>query len=125
MWFIGKLLKYSFLFCILFGLCENAKLPKSNNEKSSSNEISGGVVRMNPPVAKEEVPKEADAEKKTVKKLKNTESIDDMILSKQQVDALYSKDPSQRAGVADVFFRWPKGIVPFEIDASLSKNLIL
>jgi hypothetical protein len=46
---------------------------------------------------------------------------DDMILSKEQENALYSKNSLKRNGLKSVFKQWPAGLVPFEIDTSFSK----
>lgn len=47
---------------------------------------------------------------------------DDMILSQEQLDELYSLKTARRNGLKSAFFRWPEGIVPFQINASFCKT---
>lgn len=49
---------------------------------------------------------------------------DDMILTKEQIDSLYSINGAKRNGLKSSFHHWPKGIVPYEIDEAFSKLLI-
>lgn len=54
---------------------------------------------------------------KTGIKLNDEETeIDDMILDKKQMDALYSKNSMKRTGLKNAFHHWPMAIVPYEID---------
>lgn len=46
---------------------------------------------------------------------------DDMILSKEQIDALFSPNAAKRNGLKNAFHHWPMGIVAFEIDPTFSK----
>lgn len=52
-----------------------------------------------------------------------TDGEDDMILNKEQIDALYSLNAAKRNGLKSAFHHWPMGIVPFEIDSTFSKSL--
>lgn len=47
---------------------------------------------------------------------------DDMILSEEQIEELYSTKAAKRVGLKSDFFMWPKGIVPFQINASFCKT---
>lgn len=47
---------------------------------------------------------------------------DDMILSKEQIDALYSLNAVKRNGLKSAFHHWPMGIVAFEIDPTFRKT---
>ncbi|KAL7037362.1 hypothetical protein ACKWTF_009180 [Chironomus riparius] len=49
---------------------------------------------------------------------------DDMILSQEQLDELYSTKATKRTGLKSDFFRWPEGVVPFQINASYSPEFI-
>ena len=51
-----------------------------------------------------------------------TNDDDDMILSKEQIDALYSLNAAKRNGLKSAFHHWPLGILPFEIDPTFSKD---
>lgn len=44
---------------------------------------------------------------------------EDMILTKEQKESLYSKNAIKRNGLASQFHRWPYGIIPFEIDVTV------
>lgn len=46
---------------------------------------------------------------------------DDMILSKEQIEAMYSVNSVKRNGLAKAFHHWPQAIVPFEIDRNFRK----
>lgn len=46
----------------------------------------------------------------------------DMILTKEQIDALYSLNAAKRNGLKSSFHHWPLGIVAFEIDPTFSKD---
>lgn len=50
-----------------------------------------------------------------------TNDDDDMILSKEQIDALYSLNAAKRNGLKSVFHHWPLGVVTFEIDPTFRK----
>lgn len=47
---------------------------------------------------------------------------DDMILSQEQIDALFSLNAAKRNGLKNAFHHWPMGIVAFEIDPTFSKS---
>lgn len=47
---------------------------------------------------------------------------DDMILSSDQVDALYSLNAVKRNGLKSAFHYWPLGVVAFEIDPTFRKT---
>lgn len=47
---------------------------------------------------------------------------DDMILSKEQIDALYSLNAVKRNGLKSAFHHWPLGFVAFEIDPTFRKD---
>jgi hypothetical protein len=47
---------------------------------------------------------------------------DDMVLSKDQIDALYSLNAAKRNGLKSSFHHWPLGVVAFEIDPTFSKD---
>lgn len=47
---------------------------------------------------------------------------DDMILSKEQIDALYSLNAAKRNGLKSAFHHWPMGLVAFEIDPTFRKT---
>jgi hypothetical protein len=49
---------------------------------------------------------------------------DDMILTKEQKDILYTTNSAKRNGLKSAFHHWPNGVVPFEIDPSFSKYLM-
>lgn len=49
---------------------------------------------------------------------------DDMVLSKEQVDTLFSTNSAKRNGLKSAFHHWPNGVVPFEIDTSFSMHII-
>lgn len=49
------------------------------------------------------------------------EPADDMILTKEQSEALFSKKAGQRAALAEVFHHWPQGIVPYLISPGFSE----
>lgn len=42
--------------------------------------------------------------------------IDDMMLDKEQMDALYSQSSMKRTGLKNAFHHWPMAIVPYEVD---------
>lgn len=50
---------------------------------------------------------------------------EDMILSKEQMDALYSTNAMKRNGLKSVFNHWPMGVVIFQIDESFSKFCVI
>lgn len=47
---------------------------------------------------------------------------DDMILSSDQIDALYSLNAVKRNGLKSAFHYWPLGVVAFEIDPTFRKT---
>lgn len=47
---------------------------------------------------------------------------DDMILTKEQIDALYSLNAAKRNGLKSAFHHWPLGVVAFEIDPTFRKD---
>lgn len=47
---------------------------------------------------------------------------DDMVLSKEQIDALYSLNAVKRNGLKSAFHHWPLGVVAFEIDPTFRKT---
>lgn len=47
---------------------------------------------------------------------------DDMVLSKEQIDALYSLNAVKRNGLKSAFHHWPLGFVAFEIDPTFRKD---
>jgi hypothetical protein len=51
-----------------------------------------------------------------------TNDDDDMLLSSEQIDALYSSNAVKRNGLKSVFHHWPGGVVAFEIDPTFSKD---
>jgi hypothetical protein len=51
-----------------------------------------------------------------------TNDDDDMILTKEQIDALYSSNAMKRNGLKSSFHHWPLGVVAFEIDQTFSKD---
>lgn len=51
-----------------------------------------------------------------------TNDDDDMILAKEQIDALYSSNAVKRNGLKSAFHHWPLGVVAFEIDPTFSKD---
>lgn len=51
-----------------------------------------------------------------------TSDDDDMILSKEQIDALYTLNAAKRNGLKSAFHHWPMGIVAFEIDPTFRKT---
>lgn len=51
-----------------------------------------------------------------------TSDDDDMILSKEQIDALYSLNAVKRNGLKAAFHHWPMGVVAFEIDPTFRKT---
>lgn len=51
-----------------------------------------------------------------------TNDDDDMILSKEQVNALYSLNAAKRNGLKSAFHHWPMGVVAFEIDPTFRKT---
>lgn len=51
-----------------------------------------------------------------------TNDDDDMVLSKEQIDALYPLNAAKRNGLKSAFHHWPKGIVAFEIDPTFRKT---
>lgn len=51
-----------------------------------------------------------------------TNDDDDMMLSKEQIDALYSSNAAKRNGLKSAFHYWPLGTVAFEIDPNFSKD---
>jgi Astacin (Peptidase family M12A) len=54
--------------------------------------------------------------------LTNDDSDDDMVLSKIQLDALYSLNAAKRNGLKSAFHHWPLGVVAFEIDPTFRKT---
>lgn len=48
---------------------------------------------------------------------------DDMMLSQEQIDALFSLNAVKRNGLKNAFHHWPMGVVAFEIDPTFSKTL--
>jgi hypothetical protein len=46
---------------------------------------------------------------------------DDMILTKEQIEAMYTMNSAKRNGLADVFKHWPGALVPYEIDPTFSE----
>lgn len=51
-----------------------------------------------------------------------TNDENDMILSKEQIDALYSLNAAKRNGLKAAFHHWPMGVVAFEIDPTFRKT---
>lgn len=51
-----------------------------------------------------------------------TSDDDDMILSKEQIDALYPLNAAKRNGLKSAFHQWPMGSVAFEIDPTFRKT---
>lgn len=49
---------------------------------------------------------------------------DDMILSKEQIDALYSTNAHKRSGLKSAFRHWPQGVLSFEIDPTFRKTVL-
>jgi hypothetical protein len=47
---------------------------------------------------------------------------DDMVLSKEQIDALFSVNAAKRNGLKSAFHHWPSGRVAFEIDPTFRKD---
>jgi len=45
----------------------------------------------------------------------------DMMLTKEQFDALYSSNAAKRNGMANAFHHWPNGVVVVEIDPRFCK----
>lgn len=51
-----------------------------------------------------------------------TSDDDDMILNKEQIDALYSLNAAKRNGLKSAFHHWPLGTVSVEIDPTFRKD---
>jgi hypothetical protein len=49
---------------------------------------------------------------------------DDMILSQEQMEELFSSKTARRTGLKSAFFRWPEGIVPFQMNSSFCKTFV-
>lgn len=47
---------------------------------------------------------------------------DDMILTKEQIDILFSTNVAKRNGLKATFHHWPAGVVPYEIDINFSEK---
>lgn len=54
--------------------------------------------------------------------LTNDDDDDDMILTQEQIDALYSINAAKRNGLKSAFHHWPLGVVAFEIDPTFRKT---
>lgn len=52
---------------------------------------------------------------------RSDDDMDDMILSEEQRDALYSLKSTKRNGLKSAFHHWPQGVVYFEIDPTFRK----
>ncbi|KAG5679812.1 hypothetical protein PVAND_009350 [Polypedilum vanderplanki] len=48
----------------------------------------------------------------------NDDEEGDMILSEEQIEAMYSTNAAKRNGFSSAFHHWPQAVVPFEIDKS-------
>lgn len=46
---------------------------------------------------------------------------DDMVLTKDQIDTLYSFTGAKRNGLKSAFHHWPNAVVPLEIDPTFSE----
>lgn len=46
---------------------------------------------------------------------------DDMVLTKEQIDALFSDAFAKRNGLKSIFHHWQAGVVPYEIDPNFSE----
>lgn len=46
---------------------------------------------------------------------------DDMVLTKEQIDALFSTNFAKRNGLKSIFHHWQAGVVPYEIDPNFSE----
>lgn len=66
------------------------------------------------------------AEEKNDTKLNPSDTLndddDDMILTKDQIDALFSLNAVKRNGLMSAFHHWPSGVVSFEIDPTFRKD---
>ena len=56
----------------------------------------------------------------SVSKKSNIEAMDDadddMVLTKEQKEALFSTNSAKRNGLVSTFHHWPNGVVPYDID---------
>lgn len=49
---------------------------------------------------------------------------EEMILTKEQIDFLFSTNAAKRNGLKSAFHHWPNAIVPFEIDSSFKPKFL-
>lgn len=49
---------------------------------------------------------------------------DDMVLTKEQIDILFSTKAAKRNGLKSAFHHWPAGTVPFQIDPTFSMEIL-
>jgi hypothetical protein len=96
----------------------------TKNSTQFPNGADVGQVRLN--ITKDHTNDLAEVDEKNEMKLNSNETHtgndDDMILTKEQIDALYSLNAAKRNGLKSAFHHWPLGLVPFEIDPTFRKT---
>lgn len=113
---------------------DDSSITTPSRKAKSLTQFPNGVtikrVELNKTTDNADDPQMGDASKKNEMELNSNVSLststiddeDDMILSEEQVDALFSLNAAKRNGLKNAFHHWPMGIVPFEIDPTFSKS---
>lgn len=110
--------------------CQNYEASITLNDTTTKNrtQFSNGatIKRVGLNITKDNTDDLAMLERKNEMELNPNDTLtsddDDMILSKEQIDALYSLNAAKRNGLKSVFHHWPMGLVAFEIDPTFRKT---